>query len=150
MPRVAKVIKRARASGIIDGVKKRFAPGATLRLGNEVYTRAQIIAMYQAHLDALRAVDEAAAAASAAVAKEHAIARDIDRFTLSFRLWVESSFGESHEVLGDFGWEQHKKPGPKTAAAKARGAERLRETRRQRGTMGKRQRKAALRKLRGG
>jgi hypothetical protein len=150
MPRVAKVIKRARASSILAGLKKRYEPDDVLNVGGKKCTRRELVDLYQAHLDALRAVDETAAAASAAVAKERAIARDLGPVTFFLKVWVESTLGRSPVILGDFGWEVPKKPGPKTVAAKARGAEKLRETRRLRGTMGKRQRKLAARKLRGG
>jgi hypothetical protein len=149
MPRIAKVMKRARAASMIAGLKKRFAPDHVFALRNVKYTRQELIALCQAQIDALDAVAAAAVAAAAARARERAAARRLQDVTQSLKAFIGVTFGD-RASYGDFGWEAPKKPGPKTVAAKARGAERLRETRRLRGTMGKRQRKAALRKLRSG
>jgi hypothetical protein len=54
---------------------------------------------------------------------------------------VRLRHGKDLKVLGDFGLEVPKKPGPKTAAVKAASAKKATATRAERGTMGKRQRK---------
>ena len=140
MPRVSKLTKRARATGIIAGLVKHFL-GASYSLGGKEYTRRQLVAEFQSHLDAIDEVDATRAALAAAVAKERKLARQVAALARYVKMSAESRFGLTPTICADFGWEVPKPPGPKTVKAKLEGAKKARETRKARGTMGKRQRK---------
>lgn len=140
MPKLGKVTKRARATNIIGGLRKHFgAPSYTL--GGKVYTQSQLIKAFQSHVDSLDEVDAMRAALAAAVAKERELAKRIGALARYLKMNVEGRFGQMPTIYADFGWEMPKKPGPKTVKAKLEGMMKVRETRKARKTMGKRQRR---------
>ena len=140
MPKIGKVTKRARATNIIAGMRKHFgAPSYTL--GGKVYTQSQLIKAFQSHIDSLDEVDAMRAALAVAIAKERALAKRIVALARYVKMAVEGRFGPMPTIYADFGWEMAKKPGPKTVKAKLEGMMKVRETRKARKTMGKRQRK---------
>jgi hypothetical protein len=140
MPKVSKLTKRSRATGIIAGVRKHFG-GASYDLGGRTYTPKQLVAEFQSQIDAIDEVDATRSTLAAAIAKERALARRIAALGRYLKMAVDATFGPSPEVFADFGWDVPKRPGPKTVQAKLEGARKARETRKARGTMGKRQRK---------
>ncbi|HEV3189179.1 MAG TPA: hypothetical protein VGY54_01710 [Polyangiaceae bacterium] len=146
MPRLSKTAKQARAASILQGLAKHFALRSSYELGGKVYTREALAGVFQAHADAVRAVDAAHAAVAVAVAKERALAKKVVHLTRMLKLAVDAEFGPAPRVWAEFGWEVPKKPGPKTVKAKLEGAEKVRATRAARHTMGKRQKQ----KIRGG
>ena len=141
MPRISKEVKQASAHNVIAGVAKRLAKHKMIVLGREPFTPDELIAVYRAHLDAIRELSAAHAAVSAATARERRLADRVRYLTRLLKSYVLAVFGSSPTHWGDFGWEVPKVPGPKTVQAKLEGAEKLRGTRKARGTMGKRQRK---------
>jgi hypothetical protein len=140
MPKVSKVTKRSRATSIIAGVIKHFS-AASYTLGGKAFTPKQLVAAFQSHVDAIDEVDATRAALAAAVARERELARRMTALTRYMKMAVEARFGLLHKIYADFGWEVPKRPGPKTVEAKLEGATKARDTRKARGTMGKRQRK---------
>ncbi len=70
MPKIGKVTKSSRAVHIIEGITEHFDDGEVYVLGGQRYTRQDLVDVFQAHIDAIKAVDAASAAASAAVARE--------------------------------------------------------------------------------
>ena len=140
MPRISHVTKRMNASSVIGGLEKRFT-NAKQTVGGHAYTKKELIAFFQAHLDALDRLDAAHVALNLAAASERAVAKRVAAFTTNLKFAVAVLHGSSPDVLADFGWKPPTKPGPKTAAAKAAGAEKVRATRKARNTMGSRQRK---------
>jgi hypothetical protein len=127
---------------ITEGLTRRFsALGKPLLLDGEAFTVAQLAALFRDHDDAIAAVDRARAGLAAAVERERVAALRAVHLTRALKTVVHAHFGDSPEAWADFGWEVPRKPGPRTPEAKARGAAKGRETRRARGTMGKKQRK---------
>jgi hypothetical protein len=141
MPKQSKGTKAMRAFHVIAGVKKHFPRQGALMVGGTPYTPEQLVRFFQAHIDAIDAVDAAHADVLAAITRERDVARQVRKLTHLLKYVVAVMLGEDPSTWADFGWEPPKKPGPKTLEAKVRGAERARATRKERGTMGKRQRK---------
>jgi hypothetical protein len=137
--------KRTAASNVISGLEKRWRAGDKLRLNGKDYSRDELVALFRAQIDALDAIRAARVALTVVIARERGIARRLESMTPDVRDVVTIQFGSGADVLGDFGWVAFKKPGPKTAEAKRVGAEKLRATRKARGTMGKRQRRKSRR-----
>jgi hypothetical protein len=141
VPKISKVVKRAQAAGIISGLTKHFGGRDSQVLGGKKFTSRELVGIFQSHIDAIDDVDHTRAAASAAVARERAVAARVRDLTQRLKILVGLEFGLSPEHWADFGWEIPKLPGPKTAAAKVEGARKSRETRAARHTKGKRQKK---------
>lgn len=141
MPKLGTVTKRARATGIICGVTKHFVRGKRYLIGGRQYTREELIQIFQSHIDAIDDVGAAHAAVKVAVAKERQIARRAHALMLNLKGVVEHVLGPTHDIYAAFGWTMPNKPGPKTVKAKLQGAEKARETRKARHTLGRRQRK---------
>jgi hypothetical protein len=140
MPRISQVTKRFRAASVISGIKKRLPRTETYMLDGKSFTHEDLVALFQAQLDALDAIRSARAVLAAAVAKERSVARSVATNLPGFQQAMGSRFGFKADVFADFGWQLPKKPGPKTIASKIAGAERVKATRKARGTMGRKQR----------
>ena len=143
MPKKSQLTKRTAAAGVIAGLEKRWHAGARIRVHGKDYSREELVALFRSQIEALEAIRLARIALSVAVASERGIARQVQSRMANLRDAVTMAFGSPPDVLADFGWKAPRKPGPKTVAAKRAGAEKLRATRKARGTMGKRQRKKA-------
>jgi hypothetical protein len=141
MSKTSKVVKRAQAARVIAGISKHFAGKTGIDVGGKRYTPKQLVGLFQSHIDAIEEVDAAHAAGAVAVAKERKAALRVRDATRYLKMVVEVEFGPDAVAWDDFGWELPKKPGPKTVEAKLEGARKVRETRKLRNTMGKRQRK---------
>ena len=140
MPRATQTTKLERARTLVAGIQKHLAAGGKYYLQGRAFSRDDLIATFQEELDALRAIQAARAALASAVAREVDVERRVRSLELDLKGLVQNLFGHRIDVLGAFGWSVPKKPGPKTPAAKALGAEKAAATRKARGTMGKRQR----------
>jgi hypothetical protein len=132
MPRKSKLTKREGARKVIAGLATHFPAGRAIVLERKRYTRAQLTGLFQAHIDALDEIDAAHATFAAAVRRERAVARATHRLTMILQRFVGAAFGTNAAVLGDFGWEVPKKPGPKTTGAKLAGVTAGRATRKAR------------------
>ena len=146
MPKLSQETKRAAAIRVVRGLRKHFARDKTYSLDGKTYSQADLIDAFQSHVAAMDAVNARRAELAAAVAEERAAGGRVRALQKSLKLVVGVNFGRSAVVYADFGWELPKAPGPKTVEAKLQGAARVRETRRLRGTLGRRQRK----KIKGG
>jgi hypothetical protein len=141
MARKSQTAKYSAAVHVIAGLEKRWRAGDRLKLFGKAFIREELLALYRSQIEAIHAVHTARAALASAVAQERAIASRVQAQTPKLRVAVTNEFGFGPDVLADFGWTAPKKPGPKTAEAKRRGAEKLRATRKARQTMGKVQRR---------
>jgi hypothetical protein len=140
MPKTSQLTRRIAAASIIAGIKKHLPPKGPYYMSGRELSRDELVAVFEAQVDAIDAIRTARAALSAAVARERAVARRLAPQLPLFRDALCHLLGFRSEVLADFGWRLPKKPGPKTATAKLAGVEKGRATRKARGTMGKRQR----------
>ena len=121
MPRIPKVDKLMQATSAIRGLTKHFPKEGKLGVGGKAMSRAGVIALFQAHLDAMQEVDRARAALRTSVTKERALAKRAKATRVLLKDCLRSRFGTDLEVWGDFGLKLSKKPGPKTVAAKLAG-----------------------------
>jgi hypothetical protein len=138
MPKISQLIKRTSAREVIAGITKHFTGRKTFMLAGDKTSAKQLIALFQAHLDALDKIAAAHVALAVAVSEERAIAARVNRTEIHLKHLMSN---EAPATYRDFGWLVPKKTGPKTVAGKAAGAEKARATRAARGTMGSRQRK---------
>jgi hypothetical protein len=126
----------------ITGVKKNSLGLASITVDTVPYTPPQIIAIYQADLDAQAAVATARTALAAVMAKAKPLRVTTAPFDKAFRRYVEGTYGSAPDLMSDFG-VVIKVAAPRTAAQKAAAAAKAKATRALRHTMGSKQ-KAAI------
>jgi hypothetical protein len=121
------------------GTQKHLSTVAQLIIGSGTYTPAQVEAELQAFAKLRTTVDAAKAAVKAALEDEKSKGPAMRAFYTAFVAYVRSAFGNSPDVLADFGLQPKKARKPLTAAQQAAAAAKRKSTRQARGTKGKRQ-----------
>ncbi len=140
MPRHAKLTKVQRNRGMIAGLKKHAALFQAQGIGSP----SSLAARFQAQLDALDGVAARYAAWQQALAEEEHLEAEIRKLTARVTSAVLAAFGEQSAQLYDFGIKPRKKA--TMSAEKMRlTVEKRNATRKARGTMGKRQKRALRR-----
>jgi hypothetical protein len=134
-----KADEAALAEKLAEGTQKHFATVGQLIIGGDTYTPAQVEAELQGFAKLRAAVDTAQAAVKAALADETSQGPAMRAFYVAFIAYVRAAFGNSPDVLTDFGLEPKKARKPLTAAEQAAAAAKRKSTREARGTKGKRQ-----------
>jgi hypothetical protein len=129
MPKTSQRTNRALAANIVGGIRKRLPRRETYTMNGKALSHAELIAFFQAQVDAIDAVRSARAALAAAITAERVIARRVRAQVPNFRDQLVQRFGPASEALVDFGLRAPKKPGPKTLEGKRAGAEKARATR---------------------
>jgi hypothetical protein len=137
----AKGFKRGRNLRVLQGLQKRGQALGSFRLDGKPYDAESLSQALQAHLDALDRVDSLHANLAEAVRVERALEAKTADLVRAFRDHLLYKEGPQGEVLATYGFRVPRKTGPKTNIAKVISAARMRATRKERGTMGKRQRK---------
>jgi hypothetical protein len=140
VPKHAKSTKRGRNEAMMSGIRKYLSSLATIKIDGVTYTPAELVAVYQRHLDKLKEVAEKEAAWRAAVQDENALEQDIQKLTVKLNLYVGATFGPSAAKLLEFGIRPRGKP-ITSAETKRHAVEARRRTRKLRWTMGPKQRK---------
>ena len=140
MPKRGKRNKQARDLAVIAGVKKHRAffeetPITPAKLGAD-----DLIALFQAHYDAIADIAKYDALRRRAVALERKLERGLSQPWRSIKLMMKVRYGDETTLVLDFGMKPHRKP-VISAATKAAAVEKRRATRKRKGTMGSRQRK---------
>ncbi len=120
------------ANGARDNLK------GTIQLGGVSLKVADLIDILEAPTTAAAATDKAKAAYSAAVAAERTVRAKARATRLSLENYLVAIHGEDSTVLAEFGFAV-KKAVAKTVEVKAEAAQKMRATRKARGTMGKKQ-----------
>jgi hypothetical protein len=138
----SKEARRQTLAQTITGLGKRFQPSQSVMLEGETYLVSDLQALLQEELDAMRGVDEATNLRTFRVRRERELRARNKPILLAIGSLVRVLHGQNLGVLGDFNLEPRKK-GKKTIEVKAGAAEKARETRKLRNTMGSRQRKRA-------
>ncbi len=136
MARQSKTDRRTLAAGIVAGIRKRFPKDETYWLQGKSFTHAALVALFQEYVDVAEQTRLARAAVKAAEAKEVALGSRLEEYAQAIRGIIVPRFGEL--ALPEFGLKAYRKPGPKTAMAKAVGVLKARATREARGTRRKR------------
>ncbi len=121
------------ANGARDNLK-----GAIRQLGGESLKVADLIDILEAPTAAAAATDKAKAAYTASVTAERAARTKARTTRVSLQSYLVGIHGEDSTILAEFGMVIKKQPA-KTVEVKAEAAEKMRATRKARGTMGKKQ-----------
>lgn len=133
--------KRARYTGLQKGVRARWKTHAPIWLDKKAYTPQDIDAILQQLLESIRAVELAEGALHGAVNARRALELKHRKLVNCVVHVAQVEYGDDVVALAAFALEPAGVPGPKTIDVKLASAEKARETRRQRGTMGPKQRK---------
>ncbi len=132
--------KNAADQNMIEGVQKFLRQFASLPVGSQTVTPADIVKVFQERLDTGKAVLAADAARVAAIKADKDKRTQTAAFARSFRRMVQGMFSESPDTLVAFGLKAPKAV-KKTVATKATAVAKSKATRTARNTMGKKQRK---------
>lgn len=143
MARLSKAERGERYRQLQKGIKKHLPSGATLR--GKDWSQAQLVSALQQLIDAFDDATKAKAAYQDALARRGRVESAQAQLVAGLIEFVHITRGALAGPMADFDLPMRKKKGPKSAKAKMQMVVRARETRRLRGTMGKRQRKKAER-----
>ncbi len=141
MPRHAKSTKVLRGRSMVAGLKEHAAELPNIAWGPGLRSVHEIAARFQAHLDALDEVAAREALWRAAVVKEARLEKELKKLLQRLTLFLQAVYGDESGRLRDFGLKPRKKA--KISAQKMMFTIAKRNaTRKARGTMGKKQKKA--------
>ncbi len=126
------------ATQLVAGTKKHFSNVSSLSFGGGTFTPAQVETSLQTLSDLRSAVDDAKTVTKAKLADEQAQAPSL---RIQMDAFVKASFGNSPDILADFGLAPKKVRAPLTVAQKATAAAKRAATRAARHTMGSKQKK---------
>jgi hypothetical protein len=129
------------AKQLVAGAVKHFSTVSSLTIGNGTFTPAQIEASLQTLIDLRTAVDDAKTVAKAKIVAEAAQAPSLRSQMAAFVAYVKATFGNSPDVLADFGLKPKKARTPLTVDQQAAAAKKRAATRAARHTMGSKQKK---------
>ena len=139
--RITKADTLALMLAMMAGMQKRF-PSGSFTLGNNAFTTASLVQLFQSLVDAINAVNAAQASAQEAVATMRGVQARVGPVYLALKHMLLTTFGTAAQALADFGLEAPTAPAPKTVETKAAAAAKLRATRAARGTTSKKQKLA--------
>jgi len=133
--------KRALYTGLQKGVRTQWKGQGPLRMAGVDYAMKDIDDILQQLLDSIRAVELAEAALHGAVNKRTELELKYRRLVNWVVYLAQTEYGNDSEALAAFALKPAGVPGPKTLEVKAASAAKAAATRKERGTMGPRQRK---------
>jgi hypothetical protein len=141
MSNVNRTAVQARDTKIVAGIAKRLQSVQSLSLLGTAYTPVSLTALFQSQIGSIGNIAALRAQLKDALQADRALARQMTALVRALRNYLVNVFGSSSEVLGDFGFPFNRtskaKPATKVAAAV-----KARATRKARGTMGSKQKKA--------
>jgi hypothetical protein len=108
----------------------------SLPINGETMTTAQLVALYQSHLDAISKIDSLRAQLTAAIKAEVEVRATAKGATICLRNYVAALYGDASTQYSSLGFAARKEP-QKTAESKALAVKKLLATRAARHTMGK-------------
>ena len=136
---------KAADAKLIAGIGKNLASMATVTLNGQLYTLAQLLAVYQADSAAIDATETAHATWQQRVADEQATHAVTAKVTRALRSFLLGYYGEqATAILGDFGLTARKSNATMTVATKALATAKAKATRAARGTTGSVKKKAIV------
>ena len=142
MSKVTKTDQVSRMKQLIAGTGKHYPNGAeTLHVGGATFTVTSLTKLMQDFVDNREAVGASKAALKTKIEAERTQAPSQIAVITAFERIVRGMFGNSADVLADFGLALPKARAPLTAEQKAVAAAKRDATRKARGTMGKVQKK---------
>lgn len=132
---------QARNKQFIAGIQKRLQNAQQLPIAGTNYTPADLVKLFQSQIDKADAIAPEKGKYHDAVQAYRDLSKQLARIVVGFRAQVRNIFGESSEVLADFGLTPVKTTKPKPATQVQAAAKRV-ATRKARNTMGKKQKKS--------
>jgi hypothetical protein len=127
---------------LLTGANKHFPNGSQeLQVGGAPFTVSGLMALLQSFVDNRNAVEASKATTQAKVQAERVQAPSQLAVIRAFEAVVRGTFGNSADVLADFGLAPPKARATRTAEEQAVSAAKRAATRQARGTMGKNQKK---------
>jgi hypothetical protein len=139
----SKNTEAALAEKLAAGTQKHLSGIGQLVLESGTFTPAQAQAQLQSFAKLRHDVDAAKSAVQAALQDEKSRAPTMRAFYTAFIVYIRAAFGNSPDILADFGLPPKKARKPRTAEQLAAAAAKRKSTRLARGTKGKKQ-KAAI------
>jgi hypothetical protein len=134
-PKPSKAKTLAGVTALIAGTQKHFSTGS-LTVGNVAYAPAVLIALFQSLIDAMAKQTAAKVSAKDAQTELLAVQTQVDPVVQAYKELLVAMFGQSSQMLADFGLGPRKKPAPLTVEQKAVKAAKAKATRIARGTKG--------------
>jgi hypothetical protein len=132
-----KTTRVAKDQKLIDGVQKRFA-GTSLVLAGKTFTAPEVVQFLQERIDVAGPVETAHATWKNAVAAEKAKVAETQKYVLALTQLVHAMFGTNADALTEFGLTPHTRASLTTEATALR-IDRMKATRKARGTAGPKQ-----------
>jgi hypothetical protein len=139
---VTKIIKaslKVRIQSAIAGINKHLSSNTTVMLGGTATAPSVMVQLLQSCLDAIAATATAEAQWHATVLAEKQLAVQVQALLLALKTYALNEYGRGSPVLSDFGIVLTARQ-PPTVKVKALAVDRNLGTRKERGTMGTRQR----------
>jgi uncharacterized protein (DUF1501 family) len=130
----------ALAESLAAGVQKHLSTVTQLIIGSGTYTPVQVANQLLAFAKLRTDVDTAKAALKATLVDEEAQGPALREFFLAVLQYVRAAYGNSPDILADFGVPPKKVRTPQTVEQKAAAAAKRAATRKARGTVGSRKR----------
>jgi hypothetical protein len=129
----------AKCAQRIRGLREHVPEGADIRIAGVVYTKEQVIAAFQAILDAQAALVKSRAQVAVDLAARQVAEGRGAKLEFPLKTWALNYFGAESEAVATIGYAAPKKA-VKSPEAVAKAVRLAKATREARGTMGKRQR----------
>jgi hypothetical protein len=130
------------ATKLVEGIQKRLSAVAQVTFGGSTFTPAAVEAQLQALATLRSDVTAAKAAVETKLSAERTKGPALRVFLLAFVSFVRATFGDTPDVLADFGLKPKKVATPPTAEQLAAKALKAKATRKARGTVGKKKKLA--------
>jgi len=131
----------ARDAQVIAGIQKHLQNTSSLPLVGSTYTPADLVKLVQSRIDASGQSDATKATWHSSVLAGETLNTKLTPVLRALRQYVINVFGATSPVLADFGFVPPKSA-TRTPEQKAASAAKAKATRKARGTMGKKQKKA--------
>jgi hypothetical protein len=127
---------------LITGIKTELAAVDPLLIAGDTIARGDLVARFQARIDAAEAVKAARGVLQKAVADEHALDAAVRPLRAATKVFLQGRYGKYSPQLQKFGFTQGRKA-KASVEAKAAGHAKAKATRGALGTKGKQQKKAS-------
>ena len=126
MPKIGKEEKARRDRGAIIRLKEKYPEDATIELAGDTYTRAQLIAIFEGHLEILGEIHALTIERDIAIGEERKVEPLAKRLAFCLGKGLKAEMGPDAPMLRKYGVEPEKTPyvsarprrGPSSAAAR--------------------------------
>jgi hypothetical protein len=126
---------------LIVGFNAELATVDTLVIGGKSILRADLVARFQARIDAAEGVKSARGLLQSAIAYERTVDAEVRPLRAATKVYLQGRYGKSSPEMQKFGFTQTRK-GKASTQTKAAAQTKAKATRAARGTKGKQQKKA--------